>query len=108
MEKQTEFSDHLDEIKEDVVDVIDLSFKSIHREKIDLADEALDRSNQVEEKIKSLKEEIINIDINNNRSVISLAYIVDSIYRILSYSEDIAENSIDHNISLKYEIDNDF
>ncbi len=107
MESQTEFSDHLDEIKEDVVDVIDLSFKSIHREKIDLADEALDRSNQVEEKIKSLKEEIINIDINN-RSVISLAYIVDSIYRILSYSEDIAENSIDHNISLKYEKDNDF
>jgi len=33
---------------------------------------------------------------------------VDSIYRILSYSEDIAENSIDHNISLNYEISNDF
>ncbi len=107
MDSQTEFTDHLEEIKEEVVDVIDLSFKSIYREKIDLANEALDRSKQVEEKIKSLKEEIINIDINN-RSVISLAYIVDSIYRILSYSEDIAENSIDHNLSLKYEIKNEF
>lgn len=106
MENKPEFLDDLDKLKEDVIDIIDYSFKSLHRENLEYANKALNKSKKVEKRIKSLKETIINTDIKN-RPMISLAYIVDSIYRILSYSEDIAENSIDHNISLNYEISSD-
>ncbi len=80
---------------DDVLELFNLSIDGLYERNFQMMDEVLKRSDNLEHQIGEIKHEIVSI-VEDPNILISIAYIADSLYRILSYSKDIAEVAIDH------------
>ncbi len=80
---------------EKVNELLKDAINGLYRSKFDLADNVLYNSKKLEEEIYQMKHTIVSY-VHDPEILVSVAYIVDSLFRILSYLKDIAEITIDH------------
>ncbi|MGM0509539.1 MAG: PhoU domain-containing protein [Thermoplasmatota archaeon] len=80
---------------DEVIELFNLSIDGLFRRNFEMVDEVMKRSDDLEHRIDEIKHELVSI-VEDQNILVSIAYIVDSLFRILSYSKDIAEVAIDH------------
>jgi phosphate uptake regulator len=83
------------DIHEQILKVFDESITAFHRNKFEHANEVVNKSKSLGEHTAQLTQEIFTVKADA-MTIVSLAYIVDSIERTRAYVLDIAETAINH------------
>jgi phosphate uptake regulator len=83
------------ETSETVLGLLDGTLNAFYLNNFEYADEVMDKLRELEGPIENLKQKILK-DKSDAITIVSLAYIVDSLERTRSYATDIAEVSINH------------
>ncbi len=93
--EQIPIADEIISLGDKVIELLNDAINGLYRSKFELADNVLENSKVVEEEIYQMKHTIASY-VDDPQILVAVAYIVDSLFRILSYSKDIAETTIDH------------
>jgi len=80
---------------EQILKSFDNAINAFHRNKFDPANQVINDSKKLSEKIDELKKSMFSVDADA-KTVASLAYVIDSLERTRAYVIDIAEVSINH------------
>jgi phosphate uptake regulator len=83
------------EASETLMELLDDAMRSFGQNKPEYAFEVMNRSSELMKTTNKLLQEVLSMG-GDNQSIVSMAYVVDSIERTRSYTEDIAETTIDY------------
>ena len=90
-----EINNKITETGNKVIEVYDGAINSLYRKNVGTAHSVIEKSRDVAKQIKHLHEDVISQKVDP-ATMVSLAYVVDSLERTRSYSQDIAEIAINH------------
>jgi phosphate uptake regulator len=83
------------EASDAIIEVLDGAINAFYRNKFEYANEVVDKSKSLAETTEKLTREILALK-GDAATIVSIAYIVDSLERTRAYVLDIAETSINH------------
>lgn len=93
------FIPRITETSEIILKMFDDAINAFRRNKFEPANDVINRSKELNKTIMQLKQEIFSLDADAE-TIVSLAYIVDSLERTRAYILDIAEISINHQFAI--------
>jgi phosphate uptake regulator len=92
---EVQFMPKIADTSEKILKVFDEAINAFQRNKFEPANEVVNKSKELDKTIMQLKQDIFSLK-EDAETIVSLAYIIDSLERTRAYVLDIAEISINH------------
>ena len=94
----------LTEMSKNVIELFENAMNTFSKNNFDNAYNVINESELLGLKIKKMKHDILTLD-EDHASLVGIAYIIESLDRTRSYSEDIAETAINHHFAQEYSLE---
>lgn len=101
IKKPIKFIDKISETSDEILKSFDDAINAFNRNQFEHANNVINATKELDKKTRQLNEEILSLE-KDAVTLVSLAYIIDSLERTRAYVLDIAETSINHQFSKKY------
>ncbi len=92
------------QLSEAIVAILDEAVNAFYKTRFDLSHETVDKSKTLRKTLQEVKNNLLTLH-KEPTTIISLAYVVESLERTLAYATDIAEIGINHEYLVDYGTD---